>query len=346
MEHGPGHHDDEEGEEARERGTEEHVDARVRRRLAIDALVHHRGLHVEEEVRSDRGADEREREDEGRRTGRDRGDEPRHHDGPVGPQDEDGDRVGEEREHQHEEDALDEAVAEEHHQRPYRECGKRHRDDAGHTEELDARRDACVFGDHVAAVRDDEDDHREDRPAHAESLPDEVGQPLTGHQSHARAHLLDDPEPDARHEEEPQQREPEVGADRRVRGDAAGLVAREAGDDTRTDDREECGKGDPPSPHLAIDLSDLFLQPRGSMMSTTSSMVTVPRSFRRASTTGSASRLYFAMSAATSSLGEVASTLRTLRSMTSLIGVVGFATTRSRSEMTPSSRPWLSTTYR
>src|SRR4029077_8549738 len=105
---------------------------------------------------------------------------------------------------------------------------------------------------------------------------------------------------DARHEEEPQQRIAELRTDGRIRRDTAGLVAREPGDDARAEHGEERGEGDAAAgraapqcaersgeagaPHLAIDLSDLFLQPRGSMMSTTSSIVTVPRSFRRAST--------------------------------------------------------------
>src|SRR5213595_801728 len=98
--------------------------------------------------------------------------------------------------------------------------------------------------------------------------------------------------------------------------------------------------------HLAIDRSDLFFQPRGSMSSTTSSTVTVPRSFLRASTTGNPKRSYFAMSAATSSFGVSASTFNTFGSMMSLTFVSGGATTRSRSDSTPSSFPSPSTTYR
>src|SRR5204863_5287104 len=139
-----------------------------------------------------------------------------------------------------------------------------------------------------------------------------------------------------------------VRADRGVGRDAAGVIPGEAGDDARPHDREErqdgratadglpADAGTKTADHRAMDLRDLFFQPRGSMISTTSSMVTVPMSFRRASTTGSASRSYFAMSAATSSFGVVASTFRTCGSISSESFESGFATTRSRRLMTPS----------
>src|SRR2546428_9608100 len=153
----------------------------------------------------------------------------------------------------------------------------------------------------------------------------------------------------------PNERTPVRGLDAELRRIAARAVSRLRGDDAGADDHDEpkeaavdgpCSEAIDRGDHLAIDRSDLFLQPRGSMSSTTSSTVTVPRSLRRASTTGSASRSYFAMSDATSSFGVSASTLSTWGSIAAVSFVSGGATTRSRSEVTPSSRPSSSTTYR
>src|SRR5207302_3515922 len=207
------------------------------------------------------------------------------------------------------------------------------------------------------SVRDQEREHRDYRPAHTEALADEIRQPLAGDRAHACAHLLDHEQAGRREEQEPHHLEAVVRADGGIRGDAAGIVAGEASDGPRPHHGEECedrsaakarattDRGGGPD-HLAIDRSDLFFQPRGSMSSTTSSTVTVPRSFLRASTTGNPSRSYLAMSAATSSFGVSASTFNTFGSMMSLTFVSGGATTRSRSDSTPSSFPSPSTTYR
>src|SRR5205085_4966941 len=138
---------------------------------------------------------------------------------------------------------------------------------------------------------------------------------------------LDHHEAGRREQEQPEHRVPVARADGGVGRDAAGIVARESSDETGPHDREERGErglarnaaadgseglaGPARDGHRAMDRSDLFFQPRGIMSSTTSSTVTVPSSLRRASTTGRASRSYFAMSAATSSFGVSARTRST-----------------------------------
>src|SRR5205814_124839 len=191
-------------------------------------------------------------------------------------------------------------------------------------------------------VRDQHREHRESRPAHAESLADEPGETLAGRERETRAHLLRDRERECRHDKDPHEAEAELRAGDRIGRDPAGIVVRERGDESGSE-REQIEADAPQRARVRL---DLFFQPRGSMISTTSSIVTVPMSLPRASTTGSASRSYFAMSAATSSFDVVASILSTCGSMTSASFASGFATTRSRRLMTPSRRPCESTTYK
>ena len=149
------------------------------------------------------------------------------------------DRVGDEREHENEQGALHDAVAEEDDERPDHERGGGHRDDPLHSEQLEARGDPGKLRGDIGSVRDEQRDHRDDRPAHPEPLTNEVRQSLSCDRTHARAHLLDDQEARGREEQEPQQREAVMRAHRGVGRDAARVVAGEAGDDAGPHDREE-----------------------------------------------------------------------------------------------------------
>ena len=79
------------------------------------------------------------------------------------------------------EDPLDDPVGREQHERPDRDRHDRHDDDPGDAEDLQGGRRAGELGDRVRDVRDEQDHHREDRPADAEPVADEVRQALAGH---------------------------------------------------------------------------------------------------------------------------------------------------------------------
>ncbi len=84
-----------------------------------------------------------------------------------------------------------------------------------------------------AEIRDEHARGREDRPADAVLLADQLGQPLAGDGTHTRRHLLDDDQADGDHHHHPQQVVAVLRADRRVGGDAAGVVAGVGGDQAR-----------------------------------------------------------------------------------------------------------------
>ena len=235
-----GDHDDEEPVQTGEQRAQVYVHAREAIEVAVDALVHDRSLDVELHVGRDRRADERQRRDQRALLGGERRQRDAAQDRfPVRPDDDRADRVGDEREDEHEERALDDAVAEEHHEGPDRRRGGRDGNEPVDPEELEARGDARELGDDVGSVRDEQREHRDDRPAKPEALADQVRQALARDHAHAGAHLLHDDQPRRRKEEQPQQREAVVRADGRVRRDASGVVAGEAGDDPGAHDREE-----------------------------------------------------------------------------------------------------------
>ena len=79
--------------------------------------------------------------------------------------------------------------------------------------------------------------------------------------------------------------------------------------------------------------------PSSIITSMTSSTVTKPTTLPSFSSTGTASRLYFAILCATDSWSSSAVTVIAFLRITSVIGLVISAITRSRSEIEPSSRP-------
>ena len=79
---------------------------------------------------------------------------------------------------------------------------------------------------------------REHRPADPVLLADQLGQALAGDGAHARGHLLHDDQRDRDQHHHPQQAVAVAGADRRVGGDAAGVVAGVRGDQAGAEEPE------------------------------------------------------------------------------------------------------------
>ena len=148
---------------------------------------------------------------------------------PVGVRQDRRQDVGDEDERDRQEDALDGPVAGEEDERPDRRRATTgtvmYRENA---EDLERGRGARELGDGVGHVGDEQDEHREDRPADAEAVADEVGQPLPGDHAEPGRHLLDDGQDDDRDREDPEQRSGRSGAEHAVGGDAAGVVAGDA----------------------------------------------------------------------------------------------------------------------
>ena len=109
----------------------------------------------------------------------------------------------------------------------------------GHPGEPDRRADADEVGDADADVGDQHGARGEHRPADAVLLAHELGQALAGDDAHARRQRLHDRQRDRDQHHRPQQRVAVLGADRGVRGDAAGVVARVGRDQPRSEQAEE-----------------------------------------------------------------------------------------------------------
>ena len=124
-----------------------------------------------------------------------------------------------------------------------RDRGDRHRHLAAHAGETQRRADADELRDADADVRDQHRAGGEQRPAHAVLLADQLCQALAGHGAHPRGHLLHHDQRDRDHDHHPQQVVAVLGADGRVGGDAAGVVAGVCSDQAGA---EECERGDEP----------------------------------------------------------------------------------------------------
>ena len=159
---------------------------------------------------------------------------------PVGMGEERREDVGDEDERNRQEDPLDRPVAREQDQRPDEHRDKGHGDIPRDAEDLEGRRGARELGDGVGQVGDQQDEHRESRPADAEAIADQVREALPGDDAQAGGDLLDDGQDDDRDREDPEQPEARLGAHHAVGGDATGIVAGDAGDQPGAHDREEC----------------------------------------------------------------------------------------------------------
>jgi hypothetical protein len=234
-----GRHRDEEGDGDGEDRPRPDVNARQSVVLFGHALLDHRRLDEDLHVGRDGRADERDDREEV--AGGEVGARPREaarHLAPVGARQEGRDDVAEEDERHHEEDALDAAVGAFDDQPPDGEGRQRHRDEARDAEQLGRRRDADELRDGHAAVGDEERQHHQHRPAHAELLADEVGEPLARHRPHPRARLLHDAERQDQRDESPEEVVAVVGPGRGVGGDAARVVTRVGGNHPGPDDGE------------------------------------------------------------------------------------------------------------
>ena len=147
--------------------------------------------------------------------------------------------VGQEDDDDRQEDPLDGPVAGLDDEGPDRDRDDRHDDVARDPEDLEGGRRAGELGDRVGHVGQQQDGHREGRRADAEPVADQVRQALARDHAEPRRHLLDDRQDDDRDREEPEQREPALGAHHAVGRDAAGVVAGDPGDQARAHDREE-----------------------------------------------------------------------------------------------------------
>ena len=202
-------HDDEDGDHVGPHGADHGVGLLEAELLFVDALLGHGRLEVELHVRRDRRAHDRDHEQEqGRVEAAEVGRHERPADlAPVGPGQEGRGDVGHEDEHDRQEDLLDRPVVREQDERPDGDGDDGHRDQAGHAEDAQRGPGAGELGDRVGQVGDEQDGHGDDRPAHAEAIADEIGEPLAGDDAEAGGHLLDDGQDDHRDGEEPEELE-------------------------------------------------------------------------------------------------------------------------------------------
>ena len=209
--------------------------------LDIDPFLGDRRLQVELHVGGDGGADDRDEQEHLRpryaaeaRARQRRGDLR-----PVRLGEERRCDVGEEDCGEGEEDPLDALVAAIHDECPNDECSDRCRDGDGGTENRERRCCACDVCNGVRKVGEEEHDHREERPAHAKVLTDEIREPLATDDPEACDRLLHQGEEEGGERQDPEEAQPRHGAERCVGGDAACIVSGNAGDQARSDDGEE-----------------------------------------------------------------------------------------------------------
>ena len=151
------------------------------------------------------------------------------------------DRVGEERDrHQHEDRARPTLYEPRTTSSQTTQRGDRH----GHLHrdvgEAERRADADELADADAEVRDQHRARREERPANAVLLADQLGEALAGHRAHPRRHLLDDDQRDGDHAPSSRAARSRTCAPTDAVGrDPAGVVAGVRGDQARAEDREQ-----------------------------------------------------------------------------------------------------------
>src|ERR1051326_7683191 len=93
-----------------------------------------------------------------------------------------------------------------------------------------------------ARIRDQQSEHDERCPAHAETFADQIGETLASNRAHASAHLLDNAEADCDWNQEPEKGITEIRADRSKRCDATGVIPGVGGNHSRAkngDEREQ-----------------------------------------------------------------------------------------------------------
>ena len=207
--------------------------------VRTEAAFDDRRLEVELHERRDRRPGGRDEQDEERRGGLHLRDDDGVPDlAPVRTREDRGDRIGEERDRHEHEDPLRELVGAADEQQPDRDGADRH----GHVRR-DARQpersaDAHELRDADTEVRDEHAGRREQRPADAVLLANQICEALAGDHPHPRGHLLHDDEGERDHDHHPEQCEAVAGADGRVRRDPPGVVAGVCGDQARAEDGE------------------------------------------------------------------------------------------------------------
>jgi hypothetical protein len=133
-------------------------------------------------------------------------------------------------------DALEAAAQ---HEQRHPERGERDAHVARDAGQLERRGDAGELGAHRADVRRHECEQSPGGDAHAVALPDEAGEPLAGDDPHPCAELVEEDQRGRREQQHPQQPIAVVGAEDRVGRDACRIVVRQAGEQARTEDREQ-----------------------------------------------------------------------------------------------------------
>ncbi len=160
---------------------------------------------------------------------------------PVGISEQRGHGVGEEGERQQQEAALGPGGGAEDDECPQADGRDRDRDEARDAEELECGADARELRDHEAEIGDEQARHCERGGAPGALLTDQRDEPLAGVRPEARRHLLHHDERDGHQDHEEQGAVRELRAGRRIRGDAAGVVAGVGRDEAGPEDREHGG---------------------------------------------------------------------------------------------------------
>ena len=250
VERGGGAEDDEENDDHATDAAEQDVELGLGILPRADFFLDEAGLEIEELPGGDGGANERGEGDEIAGVEMDAGDES--HAGsenPIGMGEQRRKKIGQVEDAGNEEDDFDLAVVPFQNENPDEQGGDRDGDVFADAEDLRGGGNAGEFGDDVAEIDEEADDHDEESGAETEFFTDEVGEAFSGDDTEASAHFFGDVESDGHGDEGPEKRVAVGGASLRVGGDAAGVVIDVGGDDARTDDGEE--ESDAAAPEFA-----------------------------------------------------------------------------------------------
>src|SRR5215468_1463664 len=119
------------------------------------------------------------------------------------------------------------------------------------------------FSDHIAEIRDQNADHHEESNAQPKLFTDQVAESFARYRPHAGGHLLHHNQGQGDGNHGPQEGVSKLGARRRIRPDAAGIVIDVCGNKARTDNcQEQQDLGLPASQELHGHISQTWLSQR------------------------------------------------------------------------------------
>src|SRR6266852_2490708 len=158
---------------------------------------------------------------------------------PVGMHEKATDDISKVNQAQHQQYALDVAVAATHHQHPNNYCRHRNGYVWADAEDIHRACDSREFGYRCGGVGDQQQEHAPEGDAHAEFFANQVGQPLAGDHAHTRRHFLHDGEADCDKHDGPQQAIAILRTRQGIACDTGGIIIDVGGDQPGADYGEQ-----------------------------------------------------------------------------------------------------------